>query len=293
MTHRRNAPDRSVVVDPSYQFASADRRRLLKVGAGAAALVLAAPGRWLYPAAAQEAATAQPQDVCILTPEMTEGPYYVPDPLLRRDITEGKPGLPLRLRIGVVEVSGQSCAPLANAAVDIWHCDAQGYYSGVSSNTPGPDANPDLAAQAATQDFLRGVQLTDANGIAEFDTIYPGWYIGRTIHIHAKVHVGGDASGDQYESGHVAHTGQIFFDDATSDDVFATHEAYAGRPNEMRTRNTDDGILGRNLDEPGFILTLTPLAADSPDSGFSGAITFGVDPNATPDPSGFGGPPPG
>jgi protocatechuate 3,4-dioxygenase beta subunit len=282
MTHGRNALDRAVVVDSSHQIASAGRRQILKVGAGAAALVLAGSGRWLYPAAAQEAATALPQDVCILTPEMTEGPYYVPDPLLRQDITEGKPGLPLRLRLGVVQMSGQTCTPLANAAVDIWHCDAQGYYSGVSSNVPGPDANPDLAAQAASQVFLRGVQLTDENGIAEFETIYPGWYIGRTIHIHVKVHVGGEAAGDQYEGGHVAHTGQIFFDDAISDDVFATHEAYAGRPNEMRTRNTDDGILGRHLDEPGFIVTLTPLDTNSQEGGFIGAITFGVDPNATP-----------
>src|SRR3954447_9751517 len=88
MTHSRNASDRSIVVDPSYQFASADRRRLLKAGAGAAALALAGPRRWIYPAAAQDAATALPQDVCILTPEMTEGPYYVADPLLRRDVTE-------------------------------------------------------------------------------------------------------------------------------------------------------------------------------------------------------------
>ena len=282
MTYVRDASSRSVAAGPYRQTASADRRQILKVGAGAAALALVAPGRWLSPAAAQEAATAFPDDVCLLTPEMTQGPYYVDGPLLRRDITEGKPGLPLRLRIGVVQVSGQSCSPLPNAAVDVWHCDAQGYYSGVASNVPGPDADPDLAAQAATQVFLRGVQLTDENGIAEFDTIYPGWYMGRTIHIHVKVHVGGEASGDQYEGGHVAHTGQIFFDDATSDEVFATNEAYAGRPNEMRTRNSDDGILGQHVDEPGFILALTPLAADSPAGGFSGTITFGVDPSATP-----------
>jgi protocatechuate 3,4-dioxygenase beta subunit len=267
----------------------ASRRALLKTGA--AALALAGSGRWLHPAAAQDAATATPADLCVLTPELTEGPYYLDDQLLRQDITAGQPGVSLKLRIGVTDIA--TCVPLANAAVDVWHCDAKGYYSGIAANRPGPDADPAIIAQAATQTFLRGIQLTDADGFAEFDTIYPGWYQGRTIHIHLKVHVGGDEQDDRYQGGHVAHTGQLFFDDAISDRVFATAKAYAGRPDELRTRNADDGILGNHAAEPGFIIALTPVQEDTLADGFTGTIVFGVDPTAAPEPTGFGGGSPG
>jgi hypothetical protein len=97
-----------------------------------------------------------------------------------------------------------------------------------------------------------------------------------------------------YEGGHVSHTGQIYFEDATSDEVYDTVEAYAGRDNSQRLRNDQDGILGDHADEPGFILSLTPLGADPLVNGFLGEITIGVDPTATPEPVGFGGgPPPG
>ena len=254
-------------------------------------MALTGGGRWLRPAAAQDAATATPADLCLLTPELTEGPYYLDDQLLRQDITEGTPGTPLTLRIGVTDIT--TCAPLANAAVDVWHCDAKGYYSGIAGNRPGPDADPAVIAQAAAQTFLRGVQFTDADGFATFDTIYPGWYQGRTIHIHLLVHVGGAAQNDHYQGGHIAHTGQLFFEDATSDGVFATAEAYAGRPDDLRTRNADDGILGAHADEPGFLIALTPVHEDAPQDGFTGTIVCGVDPTVTPAPTGFGGGPPG
>jgi protocatechuate 3,4-dioxygenase beta subunit len=112
---------------------------------------------------------------CVLAPEQTEGPYYVEEPALRRNVTEGKPGVPLTLRLTVVNVA--SCRPIKGAAVEIWHCDAGGVYSGV---------------QGETGMFLRGVQRTDAKGLALFRTIYPGWYQGRTVHIHTKVHLGGN-----------------------------------------------------------------------------------------------------
>lgn len=113
------------------------------------------------------------QGLCSLTPTETSGPYYLDLELLRQDITEGLPGLAARLLIQVVRTS--DCAPIPNAAVDIWHCDAGGRYSGFSSQ--GTDG--------AT--FLRGVQVTDASGQATFDTIYPGWYTGRTTHIHVRI----------------------------------------------------------------------------------------------------------
>jgi protocatechuate 3,4-dioxygenase beta subunit len=255
------------------------------------------------PVRGQEAASPT-SEICVLTPEQTEGPFYLPLELMRQDITEGKPGVPLRLRIAVADIN--ACAMLPDAAVDIWHCDAQGYYSGVDSN-PGGNANQSEEAGAGTEagTFLRGVQLTDADGIAEFQTIYPGWYSGRTVHIHMKVHVGGTPEvlelatpagpdAGTYEGGHVSHTGQIYFDDASSDEVFDTAEAYAGRDNAERLRNDQDGILGENADEPGFILALTPLGEDALVDGFLGEITIGVDPTATPEPAGFGGgPPPG
>ena len=285
--------------NPDGQRALPTRRHLLTTGIAALALG-AARLRLPVPAGAQDA--ADPTDICVLTPEQTEGPFYLPLELFRQDITEDRPGLPLRLRITVADV--KACAPLADAAVDIWHCDAQGYYSGVEAQ-PGGGASEAAGAGTASGTFLRGVQLTDADGIVEFQTIYPGWYSGRTVHIHMKVFAGGTPEilalatpagpdAGSYEGGHVSHTGQIYFEDAVSDEVFDTAEAYAGRDDAQRLRNDQDGILGENADEPGFIVTLTPLGDDPLVDGFLGEITIGVDPEAIPEPVGFGGgPPPG
>jgi protocatechuate 3,4-dioxygenase beta subunit len=275
-----------------------NRRHLLK--AGAAAMTLGTVRLRLPAAAGAQEAASPTADLCLLTPGQTEGPFYLPLDLLRQDITEDKPGVPLRLRIAVADVN--SCALLENAAVDIWHCDAQGFYSGVTG-APGGGASEEAGAGAEAGTFLRGIQLTDADGIAEFETIYPGWYSGRTVHIHMKVHIGGTpeilelptrAAGEAgtYAGGHVSHTGQFYFEDTTSDDVFATAEAYVGRDNARRIRNDQDGILGEHLDEPGFILSLTPLAVGDVTQGFLGEITIGIDPEAAPGPAGFGGVPP-
>ena len=279
--------------------AAASRRRVLKLGAGAAASALGAVRlSWPAPAGAQEGASST-AEVYVLSPELTEGPYYLPLELIRQDITEGKPGLPLRLRVAVVDLAN-GCAPLPDAAVDIWHCDAQGYYSGVEGN-PGGNASSEAGAGAAAGTFLRGVQPTGADGLAEFLTIYPGWYSGRTVHIHMKVFAGGTpeildlatpAAPDagSYEGGHVAHTGQLFFDDAISDEVYAGAAAYAGRDDAQRPRNEDDNILGDRLDEPGFLVALEPLGADALVDGYLGTITIGVDSTATPEPTGMGSP---
>jgi protocatechuate 3,4-dioxygenase beta subunit len=148
---------------------------------------------------------------CLLAPELTQGPYYLPSEAIRRNITEGKPGVPLRLHLTVVDAA--SCRPLGGAAVDVWHADASGVYSGVAGNTGT---------------FLRGIQLTDRSGLAVFDTIYPGWYRGRAVHIHVKLHV----------DGNVVHTGQLFFPDALSDRVYRT-AAYRARGNPDTTNGQD------------------------------------------------------
>src|SRR5216683_2289446 len=122
------------------------------------------------------AAVASGAVTCVLTPEQTEGPYYIANEAVRRNITDGRPGTPLLLRAFVLNAS--TCKPIKGAAVDIWHADAAGNYSGFSSDT-------------SSRTFLRGIQKTDQNGLAIFTTIYPGWYQGRAVHIHVKVHVGG------------------------------------------------------------------------------------------------------
>jgi protocatechuate 3,4-dioxygenase beta subunit len=270
---------------------AATRRTVLKAGVAAVGLSLVGTGGVARALAMQTASPEASPITCVLTSELTEGPYYVEDMLVRKDITEGKAGLPLRLQVRVADTV--TCEALENAAVDVWHCDAEGYYSGISGENPG-------GGSAATTDenlnttFLRGIQLTGSDGVAEFETIYPGWYQGRTIHIHMKVHVDGTAD-DTYDGGHVSHTGQLFFDDAISDQVFVT-DAYAGRPADQRLRNDGDNILGDHADEPGFMLELTPLNEASIEDGFLGTITVGVDPDSTPTGNGGGGqggPPPG
>ena len=178
--------------------------------------------------------------VCVLTPELTEGPYYLDLDLARRDIAEGRPGTPLALRVEVVDADG--CAPIENAAVDVWHCDAGGTYSGVS----GDDGT-----------FLRGVQMTDVEGVAEFRTIYPGWYTGRAVHIHVKVNLGGSET----------FTGQLFFDDATTAAAYAA-EPYAAR-GEPDTPNSADGIFGQ-----GGASTIVAVKREG--AGYGGAVTLGV-----------------
>lgn len=280
------------------------RRAILKtgvavLGAGAAGLASVRLGVTALALDATASAGAATATACVLTPEWTEGPYYVAGELIRSDITEGRPGVPLKLRIAVQDVT--SCGPLANGAVELWHCDAQGYYSGIAGENPGGGGTAAGQENSHTT-FLRGVQLTGADGTVEFATIYPGWYTGRTVHIHMKVHVGGaggaaavDAKaaatpigGQTYQGGHTAHTGQLFFDDAISNQVFAT-EAYARSSNRGHITNAQDNILDGHADEPGFLVALT----GSVDQGFVGTIALGVDPSAVATASGQSGGPGG
>jgi len=179
---------------------------------------------------------------CVLAPEQTEGPYYIANEKLRRNITEGRPGTPLTLRLRVVDAS--TCKPIKNAAVDVWHCDALGAYSG-------------FGAGSGNRTFMRGVQRTDANGFATFQTVYPGWYQGRTVHIHVKVHV----------RGNVVHTGQLYFADRVTDTVFK-RRPYSRR-GARTTRNSSDSVY-RN----GGKRSLLGLRKHG--AGYVGTIAMGV-----------------
>ncbi len=232
---------------------------------------------------------------CTLAAEQELGPYYIDDEKLRQDITEGRPGLPLRLRVALVDA--QRCMPLQNAALDIWHCDALGVYSGFTTNSPDGSAGvsrnpggPDRmrrppARQIDETRFLRGVQATDKAGMVEFLTLYPGWYSGRAIHIHLKVHTGG----------HVSHTGQLFFPEEVTQDVLKM-EPYAKRLAVHRTLQSEDGIF-KSQHGGDSMLSLSRLTPGSNAEGFLATATLAVDPAATPAPvrgfgPGLGGPGP-
>ena len=131
-------------------------------------------------------------DECIFTSGAVEGPYFIDERDFRSDIRYGQEGQDLRLRLHVIDAP--RCEPIPDAVVEVWHCNALGYYSGFAGQDP--DADPveitdlvdTLPAQSAER-WLRGAQRTDNAGTCEFLTIYPGWYSGRTVHIHAKAHL--------------------------------------------------------------------------------------------------------
>jgi protocatechuate 3,4-dioxygenase beta subunit len=196
---------------------SSRRRFLTLASAGAAGLV---HGRRAQ--AASEPALASPDEACILTPQSEEGPYYLDPKLVRADVTEGKPGVPLALRLRVIEAG--SCTPIAGARVDIWHCDARGIYSAF----PGQGDSHNIDQSNKT--FLRGTQMADSAGWSTFKSIYPGWYAGRATHIHFKVLL------DE----RTVLTGQTFFPEALNEYIYGNVPDYTGRPQKRLVINAND-----------------------------------------------------
>lgn len=176
---------------------------------------------------------------CIVKPSQTEGPYFVDTKLDRSDIrsdpTDGSvcEGTPLYLTIQLSRLNSSGCRPLPGALVDLWQCDALGIYSGVE------DINDQF--NTVGKQFLRGHQMSDEHGIARFLTIYPGWYQGRTVHLHFKVRTDPGS-----ETGH-EFTSQLYFDDSVTDRVLAG-EPYAQNEGE-RPRNADDRIFQSGGDQ--------------------------------------------
>jgi protocatechuate 3,4-dioxygenase beta subunit len=216
------------------------RRRLL--GGFAAGTIAVAGGRSFA-----QAVPAPPS--CALTPPQTEGPFFVDERLQRVDLRvdpgDGsvRPGVPLALVLRVSALANGRCEPLRDAIVDVWHCDARGFYSD-TRETPGTR-------------FLRGFQRTDDDGNVHFETIYPGAYPGRAVHIHFKVR-----THDAREL-----TSQLYFDDALSDRVLV-HAPYAAA-SRRRTRNGEDSIYRRG----GRALTLDVVPRGD---GFAATYDVGV-----------------
>jgi protocatechuate 3,4-dioxygenase beta subunit len=194
---------------------------------------------------------------CVLTPAMMEGPFFADVGINRSDLTTGTTragvvqGLPLILDIDLASVQATGCLPVAGMQVDVWHADATGEYSGVASG----------AGQA--QAFLRGYQVSDANGRVTFKTIYPGWYPGRTIHIHVKARLFNAAGNTTY-----VFTSQLFFDDAVNDKVMAM-PPYNAR-GTRNVRNAGENIYGNAT------RALVDLRPADGSRGYVAAVTLGL-----------------
>lgn len=168
---------------------------------------------------------------CVVRPEQTEGPYFVDEKLNRSDIrsdpSDGsmRQGVPLRLAFHVSRVNGSSCTPFSGVRVDVWQCDALGVYSDVR----------DPRADTRGKQFLRGYQLTNTKGAAEFVTIYPGWYPGRAVHIHFKIR------SDSSSRRGLEFTSQLYFDEAISDEIYK-QAPYNAKGRRSVTNENDFGF---------------------------------------------------
>ncbi|MDA9399380.1 intradiol ring-cleavage dioxygenase [Bradyrhizobium sp. CCBAU 45389] len=239
------------------------------VSASAAGLL---PGR----AEAAPAATDS-EPACILTPQAEEGPFYSDPKLVRSDIAEGKPGVPLTLRLRVIEAG--PCTAIRGARVDIWHCDAKGLYSAF----PGQSDAHNIDATGKT--FLRGTQIADEAGWVTFNTIYPGWYDGRTTHIHFKV----------FLDDRTVLTGQTFLPDALNEFIYTNVPDYVGRARQRMVINANDQVIERSDPQHRAF-----CAVKEERDRYVASLTLGVDRRAEatigragPPPGLGGGPPPG
>lgn len=289
------------------------RRTLMAAGAGVAATAALATtfaAKALAAERREPTADSEPEVCYRLTSETVEGPYYIDADKIRRDVTEDREGIPLLLSLKVID--SETCHPLRDAAVDIWHCDAGGVYSGYESQgngggggpaptgepptgtptgeppsggpTGGPTGGPGGGGgghQDPTDDsrYLRGTWRTDRHGHVTFKTVFPGWYQGRCVHIHAKVHVDGEWTDAGYEGGHTCHTGQFFF---AEEAVLATAaiEPYASNT-KPRTTLTEDTIYDQS-GTAGGLLKLRYHHGDIA-RGVHASLTVGVDPDTTND----------
>ncbi|MER7975796.1 intradiol ring-cleavage dioxygenase [Streptomyces sp. NPDC095817] len=269
------------------------------VGSGVAATAFADDRAAGTPSSASGAETCYR-----LTSETTEGPYYIDADKIRQDITEDEEGIPLTLALTVIDA--ETCRPVRNAAVDIWHCSALGVYSGYESMSNGgggggtpptgepptgtPTGEPPTGGPGGpgggggghaepTDDerYLRGTWRTDRHGRVTFRTVFPGWYQGRCVHIHVKVHVDGTWTDAGYEGGHTCHTGQLFFAEKA---VLASAEVAPYSTNTTtRTTLDEDGIYPDNGHEGGLLY----LAYDRKRiaRGVHARLTMGVTPAET------------
>ncbi|MGW3953085.1 dioxygenase family protein [Streptomyces sp. NPDC004752] len=303
------------------------RRKVVALGAGAVVAVgiggTVATGAFADETSATDstATASSSAGACYkLTSETVEGPYYIDADKIRQDITEDQEGIPLTLTLKVIDAN--TCKPVRNAAVDIWHCTALGVYSGYESvgngggggapsgiPTDAPSGIPTDAPSGIPTDapsgtptgeppsggpgggggghveptdderYLRGTWKTDKHGTVTFTSVFPGWYQGRCVHIHVKVHVDGTWTDSGYEGGHTSHTGQLFF---AEEAVLLTEDVAPYSANTVtRTTLTEDTIYPQNGAEGG-LLTLK-YHKNKITKGVRAGLTLGVTPDETHD----------
>jgi hypothetical protein len=237
--HDQDHPREAGHVAETAAFRERLRRREVLVAVGAGVAGLCGLRVFAWPSGTADGA-------CLLQRQSSEGPFYLDLDLVRRNIRRGRSGTPLTLRFKVV--NAETCRAIRDASVEIWHCDARGVYSGVQGNRGN---------------FLRGIQRTNSLGRVRFETIVPGWYPGRTPHIHIKVFVRGDE----------VHTGQVFFRPDVLRAVYR-QGVYRSRGGPD-TSNADDGIY--RAAGARALLAMRRRGSDIR-SGYTGSLVVGVKP---------------
>jgi protocatechuate 3,4-dioxygenase beta subunit len=225
-------------------------------------------------------------DTCVLAPDVVWGPYAVDEEIYRHDVREGQAGVDLYLDIGVIDVN--TCEPLPNAYLTIWHCNATGTYSGFTKIDPdtaslysGESTNDDGTTDEET--FLRGVMNTNDEGIAEFITIFPGYYITRSTHIHLTVQTNVSSSNSSdysYSKASVQHIGQLFFNETFINTVYQLEPYSEHLATLNRTTNDEDAIFVSSNEGGSSSIISVQLLGETIADGLVGYITVGVNSTA-------------
>lgn len=224
---------------------------------------------------------------CALAPDTIWGPYGVDGEMVRHDLRESQEGIDFYFDIGVIDI--ETCEPLSGVALTIWNCNATGSYSSFTGVDPDTVELLDgwtKREDGSTDDetFLRGVQVTNDDGMAEFLTIFPGYYVTRTTHIHitAQADV---TNGTSYAKSAIQHIGQLFFEEDLLEEVYNLSPYAAHKETLNRTTNAEDSLFSSaNGDGYSAIIDITQLG-DSLADGLVGYITVGINSSAEAIPS--------
>lgn len=211
---------------------------------------------------------------CILTPEVTQGPYWVKGELIREDITEDQEGVALHLDIQVIDVN--TCEPVPSVYLELWHCNSTGVYSGIVASGNGDSSDEGNLDNT----FLRGISQADDSGVVQFDTLFPGHYTSRATHIHVMTHTL-DATvntNNTLAGSSVSHVGQMFFDQDLIEAVDLV-EPYASNTQAI-TDNSDDSILSEEAGDVDPMVEYV-LLGDDVSEGIFGWLAFGMDSGAS------------